>query len=45
MKKIGEEYLLKNFIRVDNEWLTNASEGNIFEKIGTEGFTIYCTLL
>ena len=36
---------MKNFIRVDNEWLTNASEGNIFEKIGTEGFTIYCTLL
>ena len=36
---------MKNFIRVDNEWLTNASEGNIFEKIGTEGFAIYCTLL
>ena len=36
---------MKNFIRIDNEWLTNANQGNIFERIGTEGFSIYCVLL
>ena len=35
----------KTFIRIDNEWLTNASEVNIFKYIGTEGFAIYCVLL
>lgn len=35
----------KSFIRIDNEWLINAKEGNIFERIGTEGFAIYCVLL
>lgn len=37
--------LSKSFIRISNEWLTNADQGNIFERIGTEGFAIYCVLL
>lgn len=34
-----------NFIRINNEWLFDTSEGNIFVRIGTEGFTTYCALL
>ena len=37
--------LSKTFIRISNKWLTNAEQNNIFSKIGTEGFTIYCMLL
>ena len=35
----------KYFIKINNEWLINANENNIFTRIGTEGFAIYCVLL
>jgi len=35
----------KYFIKINNEWLINANEDNLFTRIGTEGFTIYCMLL
>jgi len=37
--------LLSNFIQISNEWLIDKSEGNLFRRIGTEGFTLYCALL
>lgn len=35
----------KNFIMVDNDILTNTEELNTYNKIGTQGFALYCYLL
>ena len=34
-----------NFIKISNEWLTDTNINNLFARIRTEGFTIYCILL
>jgi len=36
---------MTNFIMMDNDTLTNTDKFNTFEKIGTEGFALYCYLL
>lgn len=34
-----------NFIKIDNDMLLSTDKFNIFERIGTEGFTLYNYLL
>lgn len=36
---------MKNFIKINNNILTDNNQFNTFKKIGTEGFTLYCFLL